>query len=471
MTPALGELKRVLIARTGLAYYEDKDADFVRGLEDRRRALALPDLDTYCQQLLAAGATGPEFDELVCTLTIGETYFFRHPELFEAFRSLGLDELLRHNESRRVVRIWSAGCATGAEPYTVAILLADALGALAPAWRVEILGTDINRRFLAQAEQGRFNRWALRGLSQSFIQSHFIPDGELWAIRPEHRQWVSFRYHNLHDGVCRPGGDPAIPWDAILCRNVLIYFAPERVRQLVEQFHAALADGGWLLIGHSEPNLEFFRKFETINTTGAVLYRKPILNSLPANRPGAPAPPRPSTPGQQPLRPRRASPATSVNRRPAPPDPASSPRPRESAAAGNDRAAGVDQLAALMDVGDWAQALDTASELLATQPASADLLLCKGLIHEQTGQLVLAERELRRALYIDRAQALTHYRLGLLLAKAGKPDQARKSLANARKHLAQLPADHLVAPRDHLTAGALLRLVETAAAGLLAHAR
>lgn len=133
---------------------------------------------------------------------------------------------------------------------------------------MSILGTDVNRQCLARAREGRFEEWALRGLPEGLRRGCFTAVGREWHLAPEYRKGVSFQYHNLVTHPFPSLLHELADFDLILCRNVTIYFAPEIVRRLVDQFHRCLADGGWLVVGHAEPNVEWLRAFRTVKTPG-----------------------------------------------------------------------------------------------------------------------------------------------------------------------------------------------------------
>ena len=197
------------------------------------------DCDAYLG-LLTGDADGPaELDALIAELTIGETFFFRHREVFDAVRDVVVPDRIARDRGRRRFRVWSAGCSIGAEAYTLAILLRRDLGAALAGWDVEIVGTDINREFLARARDGRFEEWALRGTTDEFRRACFDPDGRTWAIRPEYKAGVSFQYHNLVAHAFPSELHGLSDFDLILCRNVTIYFSPDIVRQIIAIFTRA----------------------------------------------------------------------------------------------------------------------------------------------------------------------------------------------------------------------------------------
>src|ERR1700722_18886086 len=154
------------------------------------------------------------------------------------------------------------------------MLLRREFGHSLAGWDVTILGTDINREFLARAREGCYEEWALRNMAEENRRNYFVRSGKSWCVAPEYREGVSFQYHNL---VAHPFPsllNNLFAFDVILCRNVTIYFSLDIVRGIIERFHQSLVEEGWLLVGHAEPNMELFRSFRVVNALGAVLYQK-----------------------------------------------------------------------------------------------------------------------------------------------------------------------------------------------------
>ncbi|HTU24642.1 MAG TPA: protein-glutamate O-methyltransferase CheR, partial [Pirellulales bacterium] len=273
--PYYARLKDHVIAATGLAYYNDRDDDLSAHFERRLTELALADCGAYYTLLLSGAEGVVELDRLIEELTIGETFFFRHRELFDALRDQVLPAAIRRNRASRRLRIWSAGCSFGAEPYSLSILLKRDLAHLVHGWDISILATDVNRRFLDAARRGQFEDWAFRGVPAELREECFRSTGKRWSIAPQLREGVSFHYHNLVEQTFPSLAHNLFGFDLILCRNVMIYFGKDVVRRLITQFHDSLNPEGWLLVGHVEPNPELYRAFQTLNASGAVLYQKP----------------------------------------------------------------------------------------------------------------------------------------------------------------------------------------------------
>jgi len=430
-----GRLKRRIIESTGLAYYADKDADLAQRISRRSAANHVRTCAAYLAILDGAGTGKQELDALIAELTIGETYFFRQAEHFRALSQAVFPDLMRRNHASRRLRIWSAGCATGAEAYSIALLLRNELGEKLAGWDVSIVGTDINRRFLAQAQEGRFAEWAFRECPPEVKQRCFTREGRDWVLRPEYRNWTSFHYHNL-------ASDPApsllhglCAFDLILCRNVMIYFGPELVRATVARFHECLVERGWLLVGHAEPNPEVFRDFRSTFEWNCTLYQKV------EEKVEKPHDPTPET---------AEHPAPSAA--PAAPEP-----PRVVAAA--PETPPEDRIRALADRGQWEDAVLACETLLANNGMHAAAHFLHALVLEQTGGFDAAELALRRAIYLDRGFVLAHYHLGLALQRKGQLADARRSLANALRLAAGLDEGAAVEQGDGMTAGELKDLI------------
>jgi chemotaxis protein methyltransferase CheR len=271
---AYNRLKDKLIASTGLAFYADRNQLLTELIDARLALLGMRDCSAYLKLLADDGKGAAEMELLVGQLTIGETYFFRDEGQFAAIRDVILPDILERNQHSKQLRIWSAGCATGAEPYSLAILLNRELAGRIEGWQISICASDLNRNYLIQAAEGTFRPWALRSLSDELKRECFTNQGKLWTVHPRYKQWISFHHMNLVGSEFSMPGTEGGRFDLILCRNVMIYFGPEANRRLITQFHQSLVDGGWLVVGASEHNNDHFTAFRTVNVTDAKLYQK-----------------------------------------------------------------------------------------------------------------------------------------------------------------------------------------------------
>lgn len=433
-------LKALVIDVTGMAFYADKDNDLAQIVAERMTQCGAVDCAAYLERL---AADRDEMDALVAELTIGETYFFRHKEQFDALREIVLPDILARNAPFRRLRIWSAGCATGPEPYSLAIMIRREFGARIAGWQVSILGTDINQKFLARAREGRYDQWAFRATPEDIRRDCFDAQGRQWQIKPEYRAMVGFQYHNLTQGRLPSIADSIAGFDIIICRNVVIYFSRDTIAELVPRFHETLVDGGWLVMGHAEPSMDLFRQFRTVTCPGAVLFQRCDV---------------PAEPPPLPVRLSRPNPPPPPVPRPAPRPP---PLPHPSAAR-QDRScpsglavAALTKIRELADQGRWEAALGACDALLRDDALDWRIHYLRALILEQMGDGPGCEAGLRRAIYLDRRAILPHYHLGLFLLRADQAEAARRSFRNVLTLLEGQPDDRLVDEGESLSAGQL----------------
>jgi len=258
--------------RTGIHFDESRERFFSTRVREHMTEKGFP---RGTELLRAVRKSNVEYDALLERLLTQETSFFRYPGVYEAFEKRVLPELHTKKfwKNPRTLRVWSAGCSTGEEPYSVAITIADALS-FADAWQVEILATDVGRQALRHAERGVYSGRSIASVSEQQLATHFAPVEGGQAIRPRIRKMVSFAQMNLASAVY------VGRMDVIFCMNVLIYFTEERRRTLVQRFYDTLEPGGYLFLGHSESISKMPVKFQAIVLNDCILYRKPTADEL-----------------------------------------------------------------------------------------------------------------------------------------------------------------------------------------------
>jgi chemotaxis protein methyltransferase CheR len=435
--PSYARLKDYLITVSGLAYYRDHDEYFAELIGRRLAKVGLNDCAAYSERLADGKAGRDELDGLIGDLTIGETYFFRDRQQFDAIRDVVIPAILDRNQSSKRLRIWSAGCANGAEPYSLAILLARELGHRLNDWHVSILATDISRQSLAEAPEGRFQSWALRATSPAIKDECFSAQGSLWTIHAEYKKWVTFAPLNLADSSFPPSLRNAPPFDLILCRNVMIYFAPDAIRRLILRFHQQLNGGGWFVAGAAEHSMDAFNCFEAVSLTGATVYRKSADQP-----PEAVAPP-----AIEPIY-IRTGPASQIQ-----------PERTVPVGAGSEPGS-IDELRRLADCGDWEKALVHCGRLLALDGMNPVVHFYRALLLVSMDRTAEAVRSLRQAIYLDRNFLLAHYHLGLVLARGNQAGLAARSFKNVLRLSGGVPDGLILENGDGLTAAGLKAMAE-----------
>lgn len=268
----LSEIRMLIEERTGICFDQSRERFFVGRV---REHLLARGFERGTDFLRAARKANVEYEALLERLLTQETTFFRYPAVYEAFQKRALPELhiKKFWKTPRTLRIWSAGCSTGEEPYSIAITIADAL-TFADAWNVEILASDVGRVALKQAENAVYAGRSLSSVSEKQLAAHFslVEGGQ--QVKPRLRKMVTFTQMNLASAVY------VGRMDVIFCMNVLIYFSEERRRALVQRFYDTLEPGGYLFLGHSESISKMPVKFQAIVLNDCILYRKPTPEEL-----------------------------------------------------------------------------------------------------------------------------------------------------------------------------------------------
>jgi chemotaxis protein methyltransferase CheR len=284
--PELKLLQALVYQECGM-HFDERRAHF---LQDRlQRRLKECHLDSFYSyyRLLISQEGKQELSRLLENLTVNETSFFRNKAQLDLFHKRILDELLRGKQARgdQFLRIWSAGCSTGQEPYTIAMMVADALAyhhlrtpaslentwpkPLIPLpWKVEILASDINYQVLRAGQEGIYAEHHMNSVDYNYRLRYFDKVGERYAIKKALKEFIHFDFHNLKTEYLPQRND------VIFCRNVMMYFDEAEQKRLVEKFARCLNPGGYLLVGHAESLLGLTDKFTMIYHDSGTAYRK-----------------------------------------------------------------------------------------------------------------------------------------------------------------------------------------------------
>ncbi len=264
---------RDFISDTCGLYFDD---NMQYKLEDRlNRRLKIHhmnDFREYYRFLRYSEKRNDELREIMDILTVNETYFFREQEQLAAFSKKILQELKERNKDKKKINIWSAGCSTGEEPYTIAMLIIEDGGF--NGWKINILGTDISERVLKVAREGVYKKNSFRTTNLYFINAYFQKQlNEDQKISDKVKKLVTFSRLNLFDILkIKLIGEI----DVIFCRNVLIYFNRDARKDIIENFHETLVEGGYLLLGHAESLINISTAFRLQYIENDIVYQKPV---------------------------------------------------------------------------------------------------------------------------------------------------------------------------------------------------
>jgi chemotaxis protein methyltransferase CheR len=503
----LPRIAAVVRSVAGLVVPDHRREAVEQGIRRVMRQCGLPDLAALREAVASPGAAR---DALLAELTIGETYFFREPAQLEV---IGREVLPAVAAARAAagrppgVRIWSAACASGEEPYSLAILLRER-GWSAPA---ELLGTDVALPRLAAARRGRYSRWALRATPPEARERWFEARGGQYLLRRQIRDMVRFAPLNLASDDYPSPATGTTEMDVVLCRNVLIYFDAETVAAIARRLLAALAPWGWLFVGASDPPLADIVPCEVVVTDAGLAYRATGADRGPRTEEGfdpgwrteegfdrgwrieeaadrgptieedhdrgwriEEAADRGSTIEEDHDRAPRIEEARGELPTPLPPSSILDRMEGAYAAADYERAAALargridgdpdDERAhvllvrSLANLGRLPEAGLACAAALDRCRTAAELHYLHATLLAQGGRFADAAGAARRALYLDRTLAVAHLTLGDALARAGDARGARLALGNAESLLSALPADAAVPAADGETAGRLREL-------------
>jgi len=266
-------IREFIYGRTGIFFSESKQYFLENRLNRRLQEVNLNSYRDYLG-LLQGGQGREELKQLFNEITTNETSFWRNPPQIEAFQRIVLPEAaaLARTRGGNRLRIWSAACSSGEEPFTLAMICQEARDTVLKGMTVEIMATDISEKVLAQAREGSYGSYTLRNLTPAQVKQHFSPlPQDTFQVKPELKQLVTFRNFNLVDyGNYRTLGT----FDVIFCRNVLIYFDDAVKAKVIKGFHETLHPRAFLLVGHSESIHSFNVGFDLMHFSKAMGYRK-----------------------------------------------------------------------------------------------------------------------------------------------------------------------------------------------------
>jgi len=449
----LAQLSQFVASRMGLNFPQDRWGDLANGMALAARAQGPKDAEAYVQRLLSSPLSRREIETLASHLTVGETYFFREKKSFDILEEQVLPELIRlHRGNDLRLRVWSAGCCTGEEPYSVAMLLDSMIPDLAD-WNVMILATDINPHFLEIASVGLYGEWSFRAIPPGIRERYFsrLPGGKM-QIAPHIRRMVTFSYLNLAEDVYPSLVNNTNAMDVVLCRNVLMYFTPEHATRVVGKLRGSLVENGWLLVAPSETSQALFREFAIVNFPDAMFYRRTFGSSLhPPSMEIAPV-------GQpESLTLQGKMPSTDENRLEEQATPPNAPETDSP----------IVVALALANQGKLAEALAWCDRAVSSDALNAAHRFLRAMVAQELGKLDEALKSLEQALYLDQDFVMAHCALANLAKRLGRHGLWRRHIRSALSLLERLEPDAPLPESAGLTAGRLAEMLRSTLDGEL----
>ena len=429
---SLSLISEFISANMGLCFPKERWPDLKRGIVSASREFNHKNPESCIQWLLSSSLTKSQIKALAIHLTVGETYFFRDKNVFNVLEMHILPELIHaRKKTGKRLRLWSAGCATGEEPYSLAILLSKIIPDLSD-WNITIWATDINPRFLKKASGGVYTKWSFRGTPERLKDRYFkkTKDGH-YRIDPLIKRMVKFSYLNLMDNCYPSMTNNTNAMDVIFCRNVLMYFSPEYTRQVVRRMYRSHVEGGWLVVSPGEMPHKFYSQFNTVHLNGAILYRKngrqapsakkfkvkpafPIQETLPDYQRYF---------QQEILLPEQTDTADEIMPQPleTPPEPPKSQGPGQPS---------YRQALELFERGHYAETAESLHELLSHDQSNADATTLLARTYANKGDLAKAAEWCEKAISFDKLNPSFHYLLSTIMAELGRMEEAVAALKN-----------------------------------------
>ena len=483
MTQAIAEnmldaVSRRIAGEMGLCFPRDKWRNLERAFVAAARDLGFPDAKACAAWYLAEPLSRELIETVAGYLTTGETYFFRETPCLEILATRIIPELTgRRQGNERRLRIWSAGCSTGEEPYSIAIIL-QRLGSVLAGWDISILATDINPRALEKAVHGVYTEWSFRNPPRWLKQSYFSNAGNgLYEILPRTRQMVSFSLLNLVEDSYPSLLSSTNAMDVIFCRNVLMYFTPEQARKVIDRLHLCLVDGGVLFVSPCETSQLLASRFTPVNFPDAIMYRKQEREPDGPVESVSPAPEEePTEAGRRGVVEQNVLPPAAAAPRPSLYDEALSSYERGAyAEAGrlleellvltpNDGRALALLCRIRANEGQLNEALRLSGEAIAADKLNAGLHFLRGGILQEQGDADQAVTALKRALYLDQELVLAHFSLGNLALRQGKTAESCRHFNNALSLLKRYRPDETVPESGGIPAARLMAIIEASVA-------
>ncbi len=497
----LENLAHFLSTQMGWYYPKEKHLDLLKGIRSVTKEFGFEDPEECIHWLTSKPLSQNQMEILACQFTVGETYFFREPKVFDALEKHILCNLIRSRRGKdRRLRIWSAGSCTGEEAYSAAILLTRMIPDIA-SWNITILATDINPKFLEKAQEGVYRDWSFRGTPFWLKENYFskTKDG-FFEIHPHIKRMVKFQCLNLVEDTYPSLFNDTNAMDIVFCRNVLMYFTPVQVRNVIERFYLSLIENGWLIVGSSETSHIIFSRYVTVNFPGAILYQKDTQDhrkirhycqgeslSDPLSASYSMKPVYYFQVQKDSLAPRESTDNPSVQVDKKMQQMQSETEPVQDL---YDRAVAlfeagcydsiIDQVSplALQDStnvklitllakvyanqGKLSDAIQWCERAIETDKLNAESHHLRAIILQEQGQTESAMASLKRALYLNSNFIVAHYLLGNLFLQIGRIKESQKYHRNALQLLQQHKQEDIIPSADGITAGRLTELIRMA---------
>jgi chemotaxis protein methyltransferase CheR len=479
----LPRLSEYLTAKIGLHFSNRNGNELHQKMTTAMMDFGFENVAEFIAWLLSLSSpTQKQIEILASHLTVGETYFFREKMAFEILEQSILPGLIEtRRKTGKRLRFWSAGCSTGEEPYSIAILLSKLIPDLKD-WNITILATDINNGALKKAGEGIYSDWSFRDTPPLFKDKYFEKvNGNHYSLRSDIREMVTFSYLNLSQDVYPALQNNTNAMDVIFCRNVLMYFAPDHVKRATERFYLSLVDGGWLIVSPVETSHIHYAQFATIRIQDSTFYKKDTRKIKPerliaqyVEKEIIPLP-------LKKVKHRKSEKSSHTTLCDVPEKPKQSALTPLAEAAilyqkgfyreaeerlsvlisndSNNQAALVLFTKILANQGKLEDAFHWCEKAVSADKCNPHLHYLLAIILEEQKRVEEERASLKKALYLDPDFVLAHFALANLSLRGGRIAEARKHFGNTMEILSKCNPDEILPESEGITAGRLSEMI------------
>ncbi|MBI9033953.1 MAG: hypothetical protein JEZ03_05730 [Bacteroidales bacterium] len=485
-TETLDQFNAFILNEFGLYFAEDQQDDLVMKIGKIAIKLGFNDVEE-CLGALLNSTVSPSFrDVLVAHLTIGETYFFRDKNVLNTLENIILPDLIEARRSAgKTLRIWSAGCSTGEEAYTLSIILHKLIPDITE-WNIQILATDINAYAMNQAKKGIYKPWSFRGVSEYIKSNYFekISDKE-FIVKSHLKKLVRFSFLNLVKDSFPTLATNTHSMDIILCRNVLMYFSENHRKRITTKFYHSLNDNGWMISSASEASANLFHQFLPVHFPEAILYQKKSKTIVPKEIKAVEL----KEIRKNGLDNRMKSNEFITKKT------LYNTKERRQSIREKAKPAFYDKLLKLYNEGKYneiiiltadaerqntetadilflisksfanlgalTQSLNSCNRALKLDTLRLDLYYLQATLFQEMGELEKAVSALQQTIYLNPDFELAYFTLGTIFQQMGKADEAKRQYVNALSILKTRTADDILDHSEGITAGRLLEIIKT----------
>lgn len=426
--------QQLLVEESGLYFDIDKADSLYSALYERLKEKKCGSYAEYYSLLKFQPEGKLELFNLLDLITIGETFFFRNEPQFEALMKYVLPEIVQNKmySADKSIKIWSAGCSRGTEPYSIAIAVMQAVASYQN-WNISILGTDINRNVLIRAKEAVYNERDISLLPPEYLCKYFKKDGKNYILNEDVKKLVEFKFYNLVKG---PFNLPEFQnLDIIFCRNVIIYFNSKTINQVITNFYNSLNPNGYLFLGHAENLWQIPNKFTTIEFPNTFLYKK-ILHQI----------------KKEIIEPFIAVPdihLEKLSRQIKQKDKLESSEKSEHAH--------LAKAIFLANQAKYNEAIAELKKIIQFDNLHSEAYYLYGVLAYKIGNFKEAEEQFKKVIYIEPDTVLAYYNLGNIYLYQKKFKQAQRELNNTIRLLEKMPKDKYIQYSEDFTVEFLLR--------------